>query len=139
MTEIDSITAAAYAEGVTPIDWAIRLSAGHIDLTVEIVTARADNPSAYPIWGNRPLTGEATAGRIIASLLDAGWTPPTAEQIHERVAQVYAERRRIVADLDAGQVPAAVVDAYGYRPPRGVLRRLADHIRRSLPRPGGEQ
>jgi hypothetical protein len=77
MSEIEPIHRWVYASGADPIEWAAQLAANHIE-------AR-DDARAGRVAPGVPLTlldldDMAVGRRIIASLLDAGWTPPAAHQ-----------------------------------------------------------
>lgn len=76
MSEINALAANAYANGITPIDWAVKLTEFELDARADILASRAQDPKAYPGYG-LSLDDGAVARRIVGALLDAGWTPPT--------------------------------------------------------------
>jgi hypothetical protein len=65
----------AYAEGVNPIDYAVRVAEAEIGASQAIIAARRYKPGAYPVFKGS-LESDAIARRVIGALLDAGWTPP---------------------------------------------------------------
>ncbi|MGI5182239.1 hypothetical protein ACQEVZ_38695 [Dactylosporangium sp. CA-152071] len=73
--DIDPIARLAYAEGTSPIDWAINLAFWQIEVRTDVVASRQRDPNAYPSY-HLALDDQAVARRIIGNLLDAGWTPP---------------------------------------------------------------
>jgi hypothetical protein len=75
MSEIEFIHRFAYARGREPIDYATQLVAMLIETRDEIRSARVSKPDAFPIF-QCSLSDAATARRILAWLMDAGWTPP---------------------------------------------------------------
>lgn len=74
MTEIDYVSTVQYAAGYDPIDWGVHLVAVYLD-TRKVAAGRviAGLPP-LPAWID--LSNEAVARKIIARLMDAGWTPP---------------------------------------------------------------
>lgn len=73
MTDIDAISRIRYQEGIDPIEHAAQLIA--IDLEVrDLVAAKQVHPRT-PI-ALLDQSDDAYARRIIARLLDAGWSPP---------------------------------------------------------------
>lgn len=75
MTDIEPIHRIAYEAGKDPIEHAVWLTAMNIEVRDQVVAARVHKPSAFPVV-RFALTDDATARRIIAVLLDAGWMPP---------------------------------------------------------------
>jgi hypothetical protein len=78
MAEIEPLHQFAYREGRDPIDHAVFLVGTQIETRDMIRTARLTKPDAFPIFRSS-LTDDATARRILAVLMDAGWTPPSVE------------------------------------------------------------
>jgi hypothetical protein len=73
MTDIDAVSQLQYDRGRNPIDWAADLI--EIDLQIR------DEVTAGLVAYGVPITlldqsAQAYARRIVAKLLDAGWTPP---------------------------------------------------------------
>ncbi len=73
--DIEPLHQFAYDDGADPIEWAVRLAQIQIEVCDTIRAARAHWPSAYPIFKGG-LGPDAVARRIIAELLNAGWSPP---------------------------------------------------------------
>jgi len=74
-TDIDAVARSAYANGVSPIDWAVTVTKTQIECRDMIRDARRHTPSAFPIFVGS-LDDDAVARRIVGRLLDAGWIPP---------------------------------------------------------------
>ncbi|MET7752596.1 hypothetical protein [Micromonospora sp. NPDC005367] len=81
MDDRSSLSQAAYAAGVHPIEWAVHLARSQMEVQAEVLGSRAANPEAHPGY-LLPLTDDAVARRIVGELLNAGWQPPT-EPSHE--------------------------------------------------------
>jgi hypothetical protein len=77
MTDIEPVHRWAYREGEDPIEWSAFLAALHIKARDE---ARAGQLAPGAPLTLLQLDNTAVGRRIIASLLDAGWTPPAAHQ-----------------------------------------------------------
>lgn len=75
MSDIEPVHRFAYDSGRDPIDHAVEMVAMQLGTRDQIRTARVHTPTAYPIFRG-DLGDEATARRILALLMDAGWTPP---------------------------------------------------------------
>jgi hypothetical protein len=75
MTDVEPLHAFAYREGRDPIDHAVFLVETQIETRDMIRTARLTKPDAFPIFRSS-LADDATARRILAVLMDAGWSPP---------------------------------------------------------------
>ncbi len=75
MTDVEPLHAFAYREGRDPIEHAVFLVETQIETRDLIRNARRTTPNAYPIFQSS-LTDDATARRILAVLMDAGWSPP---------------------------------------------------------------
>jgi hypothetical protein len=82
VTDIEPVHRIAYEEGHDPIEHAVWLAAMTIEVRDQVVATRVHTPSAFPIV-KFALTDDATARRIIAVLLDAGWTPPQTATTQE--------------------------------------------------------
>jgi hypothetical protein len=75
VSQVEFIHKFAYDHGRDPIDYAVEMVAMYIETSAGIRTARLAKPEAFPGF-LLSLTDEATARRIVAVLMDAGWTPP---------------------------------------------------------------
>ncbi|WP_262015646.1 hypothetical protein [Micromonospora sp. Mcm103] len=75
MDDRSSLGHAAYAAGISPIEWAVRLARAQLEVQAEVLGSRATDPDAYPGY-LLPLTDDAVARRIVGELLNAGWNPP---------------------------------------------------------------
>ena len=73
MSDIEPVHAWAYRNGVDPIEWAAKLAANHIGARDE---ARAGHLAPGVPVTLLPLDNVSVGRRIVAALLDAGWTPP---------------------------------------------------------------
>lgn len=80
MPHIDGLALSGYALGRDPIDLAIDVAAVHIEITQAVAAGRAENPAQFPGVAWEP-TVPSLARRIVGALLDAGWTPPTQQDI----------------------------------------------------------
>lgn len=74
MTDIDAISRIRYGGGVDPIEHAVFLLA--IDMEIRDDVLIGDVLPGVPI-AQLDQTYEAYARRMVAKLLNAGWTPPT--------------------------------------------------------------
>lgn len=72
-----AIARIGYAHGKTGIEIAEQWIVAHLDALLAVTAGRADNPMAFPGFGEG--TSEETARRIVARLIDAGWRPPDIE------------------------------------------------------------
>lgn len=112
MTDIDNLAASAYADSTEPLKWAESITENLLFLHDEITAGRAVDPASFPgVPGD--FSREGTARRIVGALLNAGWTPPTAEQIRDRSRQVAVKLRATAARLRAGDVPADLAENVG--------------------------
>lgn len=113
MTSIDSaIAASAYADGMDPIEWAVQIAAAHIETRDLVWMAREDDPTAYPTYVGEP-TSDAAARRIIASILNAGWKPPTRDEVRDAVLRRAERLRKAASDLRRGALPPDLVELIG--------------------------
>jgi hypothetical protein len=78
MSEIEPIHQFAYDGGADPVEHAVYLAQTQIECRNEIRDARWYNHRAYSIFKG-DLGDEATARRIVADLLNAGWAPPVIQ------------------------------------------------------------
>jgi len=78
VSEIEFIHKFAYDHGRDPIDYAAEMVAMQIETRDLIRSARRHTPTAYPIF-QMSLDDDATARRVLAVLMDAGWRPPEVE------------------------------------------------------------
>lgn len=112
MTDIDPTAAAAYADGTDPIEWAETITENLLMIHDEVTAGRAADPTSFPgVPGD--FSREGSARRVVGALLNAGWTPPTAEQIRERSRQYAKTLRATAVRLRAGDVPADLVESVG--------------------------
>ncbi|WP_329616423.1 hypothetical protein OG244_28250 [Streptomyces brevispora] len=72
-----AIARIGYQHGKTGIEIAEGWIVPYIDALIAVRDGRADNPQAFPGYGEG--TSEEAARRIVARLLDAGWRPPDAD------------------------------------------------------------
>jgi hypothetical protein len=95
--KIDALSLDAHARRKDPIDTAI----GYIEIQLgwrrTILEARTEDPDAFPSAAWERTDDASMAGRIVAGLLDAGWTPPDS-------MMVAAELRRAAVELEATTV-----------------------------------
>lgn len=74
--DMDALARWALRRGVGPVRHAEKTVAAILKVHALIRDARAGNPAAFPCYP-RDLGYGALARRILARLLDAGWTPPS--------------------------------------------------------------
>lgn len=72
-----AIARMSYEHGKTGIEIAEQWIVSHIDALLAVTEGRAQNPMAFPGFGDG--TSEETARRIVARLIDAGWRPADTE------------------------------------------------------------
>lgn len=92
MSDIDTLAAAAYANGDDPTEWAIRLIT---NLLVARDTARHREQAglpALPAWQQH--SDDTVARKILGWLLDAGWHAPSAQDMAAAAERSNAGRRR---------------------------------------------
>lgn len=80
MSDIDAVSRIRYAEGVDPIDHAVQLVV--FDLEIRDAARAGDIHPGVPVM-LLDQDDAAYARRIVAKLLDAGWTPPHVERTRE--------------------------------------------------------
>lgn len=73
MTDIDAISRIQYEHGIDPIEWAATLIAFDLEARDFIATGLIKPGVALTLMDQ---SDEAYARRIVAKLLNAGWTPP---------------------------------------------------------------
>lgn len=128
MTDIDALSAGAYASGTDPIDWACNLIETQIDAWDVIRRERVHSPNAYPVY-IVPLTYPALARQVVALLLNAGWTAPSDDTIQQVVADHNAAVKATIDELAAGRLPSSMARDFGDLDP-DACRRLAERMRR---------
>lgn len=84
MTEIEPLHRYAYRSGTDPIEYAVTVACMQIEAANEIRAARARRPDAYPVFKGS-LSDDATARRVVAELMNAGWTPPSEDAIRRLI------------------------------------------------------
>lgn len=114
MTDIDPLTLNCWARGVDPIDAAIKRIAILIEARDTITTARETNPDAFPLW--QSTDPQSLSGRVIATLLNAGWAPPNAEAVGHAL--------RKSADVLESTTDLEILREYGSNRPNGYLREI---------------
>ena len=77
--DIDALAAARHASGADAFEVAVERIAGHLETRDEVIASRVDRPDWFPRYG--PSDKDTIARRIVANLLDAGWSPPTPERV----------------------------------------------------------
>src|SRR4051794_13245746 len=77
--DIDALAAAAYAHGQDAIDVAVERVAEMIEVRGTVMKSREESPGTFPVFGSTDTT--AIGRRVVASLLNAGWRPPTDEDV----------------------------------------------------------
>lgn len=90
MSDIDDLAAMFYAAGTDPIDYAVGVVADFLAVLIDITTARRADPGAYAGYG-RDASPEHMGRRVIAGLLNAGWTPPSDEERTAAIRRARAE------------------------------------------------
>lgn len=97
MTDIDNLPAMLYGLGEDAIDVAIEAARTHIWVRDEVLAGRAEDPNAFPGYGEDDAT--TIAARIVGDLLGAGWTPPSEEAVKAAAASSQAKTARFEAWL----------------------------------------
>lgn len=106
---IDALSVSVYSDGTDPIDWAVQLAATMLDVAQDVIEARTNgSPYQFPSWGE--VTVDAVARRIVARLLDAGWTPPAQESINTAIEHQRTRDQEIAAQLRSGHTPEGLAD-----------------------------
>jgi hypothetical protein len=81
VTDIDAISRIQYEHGIDPIEWAATLIAFDLEARGLVACGLIKRGVALTLMDQ---SDEAYARRIVAKLLNAGWTPPRlAEQTEE--------------------------------------------------------
>lgn len=129
MRQIDALTLDAHARRKGPIDTAI----GGIEMLLwwrrTILEGRAEDPTAFPSAAWARTDDRSMAGRIVANLLDAGWTPPAAATVAGELRRAAgALEATTVADLKAeyGDTEISLDELLG-----GLIERAAEYRRRA--------
>lgn len=92
MTDIDALSAAAYRGGTDPIDWAVDIASTAIGVRDEVAQIPRRGTGALVGWAD--ISDDAVARKIVASLLDAGWRPPSDEDRQAAADQAQCHRDR---------------------------------------------
>lgn len=80
MTDINGISRIAYEHAVDPIDWAVQLLTFDLEARDLIASGQiATSPNASLTLLDQ--SDEAYARRMVAKLIDAGWSPPDVDAI----------------------------------------------------------
>lgn len=90
--DIDALAAASYAAGNNAIDEAVDRVALLFETRDEVIASRAKDPNNFPGFGRHDAV--VVARRAIASLLDAGWKPPTTGEVQAAAAHAREHSRR---------------------------------------------
>jgi len=97
--QIDTLTLARLAGGKTPLDAAM----ADIEILMwwrgTIVDRRVHEPDAFPSAAWARTDDASMAGRIVADLLDAGWSPPNASAISKQL-RLAADRMEAITDAE---------------------------------------
>jgi hypothetical protein len=75
VTDIDYLSRFQYEQGVDPIEWAVTLVGFDLEARGLVTSGLIKRGVALTLMDQ---SDEAYARRIIAKLLNAGWTPPQA-------------------------------------------------------------
>ena len=73
MTDIDALSRFRYEQGGDPIEWAVTLIGFDLEARALVLSGQIKRGVALTLMDQ---SDEAYARRIVAKLLDAGWTPP---------------------------------------------------------------
>jgi hypothetical protein len=79
MSDLDGVSEAAYANGMSPLDWSEFIVRNLIETHYTVIHGRHHNPASYPAYSIE-LTDDALARRIIGALMDAGWEPRSGKE-----------------------------------------------------------
>ena len=90
MTDIDALSAMQYAEGADTITVAVAAVRPLVYWATAVAEERVDNPTAFPGFP-RNVGTDYWARRIVAALIEAGWTPPDQTSI-DAAAKASRER-----------------------------------------------
>lgn len=103
MTDIDDLSASAYAGGKDPLDWATHLVTSLLAARSTCERRELSGLPPLPAWSD--VSDDAVARKVLGHLLDAGWTPPTDADVRDAAARAVAAR----ASFDAwwSTVPTA--------------------------------
>jgi hypothetical protein len=78
-SEMDPFSAAAHALGQDVIDVATTLVAAHIRARDMALASRTNDPDSWPRFGSTD--PEVFARRVAADFLNAGWRPPSDDEV----------------------------------------------------------
>lgn len=95
MSDIDNLSASAYAGGKDPLDWATHLAASVLMAWSTCQRREVRGLPPLPDWPD--LSDHAVACKILGRLLDAGWTPPSGPAVREAAARSHADQARFAA------------------------------------------
>ena len=124
MSEIDALTLNGWADGKAPIDIAINALAILVDVRDTIAVGRSRDPDSFPLPGWSSTCPQTVAGKIVAALLDAGWTPPSNMVVAEELRRA-AERMERTTDDE-------ILAVHGPDPAPDYLERVRADIARRV-------
>lgn len=73
MSDIDTLSRIQYEHGADPIEWAVKLISFDLEARDLIASGQIKHGVALTLMDQ---SDESYARRIVAKLLNAGWTPP---------------------------------------------------------------
>ncbi len=79
--DIDALAAASYEGGKDVIDVAVERITVLIEVRDTVIEHRRTTPQGSPTFG--PTDPSVIGRRLVAALLDAGWRPPTDDEVKE--------------------------------------------------------
>ena len=91
VSDMGSLDRLAYSHGRDPLDWAEFVVWADIDWYLIVLAGHAEDPASFPGVPDNWTDPHALARRIIASLLDAGWTMPDTSQLASRCMKARRE------------------------------------------------
>jgi hypothetical protein len=128
---VSDIDLTAYTRAV---DYAVMTVDNLIFLRDAVLAGRGEDPDSFPaVVGD--FAGDAIARRIIAALLDEGWTPPSADELRAKDRRRNDQARRLIEQLRAGEIPEAIaqsLDPSEYAT-QEQLDEMADRIEARIP------
>ena len=89
--DIDHRAARSYAEGRDAIDEAVARIALLLEIRDDVIQERETTPSAFQLFGDT--APDVVGRRVVASLLNAGWKPPSDDERDRAVASYHRQRR----------------------------------------------
>lgn len=125
--DIDALAAAGHAEGQDAIEVAVQRVALMLEVRDQVLESRSENPATFPAFGSA--APKVVGRRILAGLLDAGWSPPSNDAVQKAAERSRAASARYdtwMASLSP-EDKARALEHYGttgewppdLRPPRG--------------------